>query len=149
MSPLRALLARRRPAPQHADEGFTLIEVLVALTIFAIVSAAAVIALVAGVRAGNDSNDRVTAAQVAQQEVDRARALPAPSLAASPDATRTTVLGGKSFSVTRTIGYPAGSCLAPSATPTDATVRKMQVTVVVRIPGEAGRAVRIDSVIAC
>ena len=134
----------------HEDGGFTLVEALVSLTIFVIVAAAAALAIVTGITGNNASSDRVGAAQVAQQESDRARAMSKDALTATPLATSTATRGSKQYTVQRTVSYIGGtSC--PTALPTGtatATPREIRVNVVVTVPG-SGRTVTMDTVLAC
>lgn len=134
----------------HEDGGFTLVEAVVSLTIFVIVAAAAALALLTGITGNNASSDRVGAAQVAQQESDRARAMSRTDLTASPTVTSTATRGAKQYSVRRTVSYLGGSSCPtalPSGTAT-ATPREIQVNVVVTVPG-SGRTVTMDTVLAC
>jgi prepilin-type N-terminal cleavage/methylation domain-containing protein len=135
---------------EHEDGGFTLVEALVSLTIFVIVAAAAALAIVTGISGNNASSDRVGAAQVAQQESDRARAMSKDVLTATPVATSTATRGSKQYTVQRTVSYIGGtSC--PTALPTGtatATPREIRVNVVVTVPG-SGRTVTMDTVLAC
>lgn len=152
-----AVLARRagRPsAARHADApdaGFTLVEAIVSLTLFAIVSAAAVLALVTGIRGENDTSDRVTAAQLAQQATDRARAMPRAALTAVPSTSSPQPVGGKTYTVTRVVTAPTPACPAANETlaPGDVAVRKIIVHVEVTTPDARPRVIRMDSVIAC
>jgi prepilin-type N-terminal cleavage/methylation domain-containing protein len=65
------LLLRRTTA----DDGFTLIEALVALLVFAIISSGIVAGATTMVRMTDDSRSRVTAANLAAQEIDSVRAV--------------------------------------------------------------------------
>lgn len=137
-----------RPLPQD-DEGFTLVETIVSLTIFAIVSAAAVLALVTGIDSNDATTERVTASQLAQAATDRARAMPKAELVATPTTSSTETVGERSYTVTRTVTYPDSTCLPATAIPApdDTAVRKLAVRVEVSARGS--RTVRVDSVIAC
>jgi prepilin-type N-terminal cleavage/methylation domain-containing protein len=138
---------RARPDVRD-DRGFTLIEVMVSFVIFAIVASAATLAVVNGISTSKATSDRVGAANVAQQELEHARAMPRASLAAAPTATSTTTVGNNAFTTTRTIAYaPAGSA-CPTTIATDAP-HKITVNVVVSWPGSHGRTVQMGTVLAC
>jgi len=102
------------------------------LTIFVIVAAAAGLALVTGITGTNASSDRVGAAQVAQQESARARAMSRDSLTATPSVTSTATRGSKQYTVRRTVSYLGGSG-CPTALPTGSA------TATPRDPGRRGR----------
>ncbi len=79
---MRRLSVSRRPAPASADReaGFTIVEVIVAMLVFVIVSTATIAILVAGLRTIRDSADRVSAATIARSKVEDLRATGANSL---------------------------------------------------------------------
>ncbi|GAB2482269.1 type IV pilus modification PilV family protein [Jatrophihabitans fulvus] len=147
--PTRAGRLGRVLHPTDSDGGFTLVEALVALTIFVMVAAAGTMAVVTGIRSENDTGDRVAATQIARQEVERAGAMPRTALSGLPSSTSVT-RGSKTYAVTRSVSpAPGGSpCPAPSAAPSGTAVQKVLVTVRVAVPG-SGRSVRLDSVLAC
>lgn len=59
----------------NRDEGFTLVEVVVSLALFAILATAATTAIVGAIRASYATELRVAAHLIAQQELDRVLAL--------------------------------------------------------------------------
>ena len=61
------------PSAPADDEGFTLIEVVVALAVFAIVSLATVSILINSLRTVRENEDRVLAANLARSELEQAR----------------------------------------------------------------------------
>jgi len=128
-----------RTRPQHTDGGFTLLEVVVSFTIFAIIASAAVVAIVNGIKVSDYTSDRVQAANVAQAVLQQAQANPSGVIATPTPAPSITSVGGKSFVVARTASVPAG-CPAGSSIP---------VTVVVSWTNGSSRQVRMDTVIAC
>jgi prepilin-type N-terminal cleavage/methylation domain-containing protein len=67
----------RRP---RSDDGFTIVEVMVAMVVFVIVSTATIAILVAGLRTIRDNSDRVSAASIARSKVEDLRATGANSL---------------------------------------------------------------------
>lgn len=65
-------MTTRRGRTRH-EEGFTLIEIVVALGVFAVVSVATVSILVTSLRTVNENEDRVLAANLARSELEQAR----------------------------------------------------------------------------
>lgn len=130
------------------DDGFTLIETLVSLGLFMIVSLAAVLAVVTATSNTDATRDRVAAANVAQQEIARAQAMPRSGLTASPTASRTATVGSEPYTVTRSIAYVPAGVPCPSAPATDAPHR-ISVYVTVTWPGAKGRSVDVGTVLAC
>ena len=151
-SPLTRFTHRLRTAGT-GDDGFTLTEVIVSFVIFAIVATAATVAVVNGTKSTQLTNSRVTAANVAQQALQQAQAMPRAALTAAPSTSPTvgtaqyTVNG---FAVARTIGYLSGTASASSCPTTIDASAKHEITVhVVVTPAIGGRSVSMDTVIAC
>ncbi|MGJ7442086.1 type IV pilus modification PilV family protein [Aquipuribacter sp. MA13-6] len=67
-------MAGRQPRPVDADAGFTLIEVLAAMVIFAVVSMGLLHSVLSAVDTSGDSRSRVIAANLAAGAIDQARA---------------------------------------------------------------------------
>src|SRR5262245_46321268 len=151
---MRSLLANRlrggRPGPHRSSEaGFALTEIIVSMVMFAIIATAATYAVTSGINSSGASRDRVGAANVAQQQLEQARAMPRANLIAAPTATSTATVGANQYTVTRTVGYlPAGSTSCPTAVATDAA-HEITVHVDVTTVGETPRTVGMDTVIAC
>ncbi len=70
---MRSAISRPAGDPRPDDEGFTLIEVMVALLIFVIVSTATVGLLILGLRLVRENTARVQAAGIAQTQLDSLR----------------------------------------------------------------------------
>ena len=68
------------PGPAPVDGGFTIVEVMVAMLVFVIVSTSTIAILVAGLRTIRDNSDRVSAATIARSKVEDLRATGANSL---------------------------------------------------------------------
>jgi type II secretory pathway pseudopilin PulG len=152
---IQRLRARLGYAPD--DAGFTLIEAIVSFAIFAIVITAAVLAIVGGISASNNNRDRVTAANVAQQALARAQALPAASLTATPTATITNTVGAEPYTITRAIDFrsatpgaaaPATATACPAAL-NPGTASWIHIAVTVTWPGSHGHNVAMDTVRSC
>lgn len=67
-------------APGPTDGGFTIVEVMVAMLVFVIVSTSTIAILVAGLRTIRDNSDRVSAATIARSKVEDLRATGASSI---------------------------------------------------------------------
>jgi type II secretory pathway pseudopilin PulG len=154
--PITIQRLRARLGYASDDAGFTMIEAVVSFTIFVIVTAAAVLAIVGGISASNNNRDRVTAANVAQQALARAQAMPAASLTAAPTSIVTNTVGAEPYTVTRKIDFnAAATAAAPSpatACPTvinPGTSYWIHVAVTVTWPGSNGRSVSMDTVRSC
>lgn len=140
----RSVLSRLRIRLRLAardDSGFTLVEVIVSSVLFVIVAAASVTAIVAGVKADNTSRNRVMAANVAQADVEQARALAFPNYPTA-EAAHSVTVGNATFTVQRTV---SNACPAvwSAGQPTS-----MQVTTTVSWPGSAS-TIKVATVIAC
>ena len=134
---------------KESDDGFTLIEVIVSLTLFVLVAGAATFAIISSIRASDVTNQRVAAGQVAQQELDRVRALgPNPVVSARPLPTGSaTSADGVTFTVT-VIASPTWStpCYIGTA-PVTGGFRNLEVTVA--LPGGRISPVVMDTRMAC
>lgn len=138
---------RARSVRRRGDAGFTLIEALVSLTIFAIVSAAAVTAVVTGIMSTHLTTTRVAATNIAQQDIQKARAVD-PSQVSDAGYPLTVTQGNTTYTVTRQISYaPAGSPSCP-ATPTAGGPFYVNLTDTVTWTGQH-HPIRVDAVIAC
>jgi Tfp pilus assembly protein PilV len=127
-----------------SDDGFTLVEALVAFSLLAIVSTASINAGITAVSSSNSSRDRITAANLAQQDLENARSLQYPDYPGA-DAAHPVTVGSKTFSLQRTVSATCPSLWTPGL-PTS-----MVVTTTVTSPGAANRAVSVTmaTVIAC
>ena len=74
-------LQRRLAAPQSAEQGFTLVEAIVALLVIAVAFTAMAMALISGVRGGVVARENQQAGDLLNQTLEKARALPYSSLA--------------------------------------------------------------------
>ncbi|MDP4805002.1 MAG: carboxypeptidase-like regulatory domain-containing protein [Actinomycetes bacterium] len=77
---LIATLARRLPTREDADAGFTLVEVLAAVVVFVVISAATVTLLIQALGTIDDNNERVLAANVARSQVEYLRTIGADNI---------------------------------------------------------------------
>lgn len=119
-----------------SDTGFTLIEVVTSVAILATVSAAVAMAVVSGINASGSTNRRVTGANIAQADIEQARAQPTPSPTSYPTQAAG---GGGSYTVTRTVVVPANCPIGSD----------MRIQVVVSGPGTSKNTVTMSTVLAC
>lgn len=122
------------------DDGFTVLEVVVAMTIFVIVAVGAAGGVLNGIKASNSTTNRVGGANVAQSDLDQARVQPTPS----PTSYATNAPSGGSYTVTRTVTMPtpSGSTACPAGS-------EMTISVVVTGPGRSTSSVKMQTVVAC
>ncbi len=133
----------------QGDSGFALTEVIVSFIMFIVVATAATVAVSRGIDSSGANRDRVGAANIAQQQLEQARALPRASLTAAPTATSTAIAGASKYTVRRTVGFlPAGSTACPTDVATDAA-HEITVHVDVTTQGQTPRTITMDTVIAC
>lgn len=133
------LSAGHRRARTTEDAGFTLLESLAAFTIFIVVASAATWWLIKTVQLTGQTRDRVTAADLATQQLEKLRG--ESNAGQSLDsALKSVVVHNVTFSVT--------TSLNPGSTATCATGASRQVSVSVTWPA-ATTPVRYDSVLAC
>lgn len=108
---------RLRRVDRSDDRGFTTLEALVAFTLLATVAAASVTATVSATKSSKSSTDRVTAANLAQRDLQSARALRFPSYPTASGPTAVPV-NGTTYTVTRSVttklsdGTAIGACPA-------------------------------------
>lgn len=139
-SSIDAIPGMTRPAGIQDDDGFTLVEVLVAMTLFVIISVSALASLITLEQVTNMTQKRVTASNLARQEIERLRG---ENLSVSQlDAAATyPSVGGTKYTITPT--------MAPGATVTCTAGSSRQVTVVVSWNASGARSVRYDTVLSC
>jgi len=137
---------RLRLPDASADDGFSLLEVMVSFVLFVIVASAASAAVANGIRTSDSTTRRVQATQVAQQDIEKARSIKA-SLVSAAGYPLTVAVGNRSFTVTRTVSWSTGSSCP--TTPTAGVEYYVNVTDVITWAGNSGRSVRMDTVLAC
>ena len=124
------------------DAGFSLLEVVVSFVIFAVVAGAATAAIVSALRASHGSQQRVDAAQVAQQFVAQTQSNPA-QMQPETNKSFTGQLKNEQFSVLRSIVFAdpnSTTCVSGSYFTVHVTVSQAQT----------GKFLaRSDSVVTC
>ncbi|MBX3097813.1 MAG: carboxypeptidase regulatory-like domain-containing protein [Homoserinimonas sp.] len=91
---------RRRLATRVSDAGFGIIEIIVAMLVFAIIATGIAYTMVASLDLTRDSTAREQAANLAAQEIDLARSID--NLFNLQSKTTTTTINGTTFTITRT-----------------------------------------------
>lgn len=130
------------------DNGFTLAEVIVALALFTIVAVASVSLIVKLVQAGNFTQDRVAAANLARQQIDMIHVqnnVPNQLPTAATAITTTATVG---VAPAPTVNYVIITEL-PACPVTAPRLRNFSVKVSWTGTGGGNRQVRYDSAIAC
>ena len=106
--------APARPAAPGDDDGFSMLEMLVALFVFALVSLSSLALILKSIDTGHDNEGRVVGANLAARAVEQTRAV---SAMAIPDGTTssTETVGGREYTITRTAQFSStaagGDCL--------------------------------------
>jgi prepilin-type N-terminal cleavage/methylation domain-containing protein len=130
------------------DRGFSMLEVVVSFVLFAIVAAGAATGIVSAIKASHTSQQRVNAANMAQQDI--ARVLAAYDAGTVPsESTYTASVTNEEFSVHRTVGYVDSSGADDTAATTCGTGIAFKVHVVVSQTQSSKVLARSDTVIAC
>ncbi|WP_108665587.1 type IV pilus modification PilV family protein [Euzebya rosea] len=116
VSRLRAVLTER-----HADDGVSLVEVIVAISILAVVLTGTASALISSSAATRDSRDRSVGTNIAVEQLSALQAVPFTSLVIGRT-TSTVVVDGITYSVTIDLDYVdvesgAGTSCSASSTP--------------------------------
>lgn len=141
----------------RGEDGFTLVESLVTLTIFMIISLSAIWGLIKIVQITGITTDRVTATNLATQELERMRDQSNAGQQVdsaekcTPVSNCQVTLHGTTFTVTPSLNpdpHVIGSTTC-SSTDSTANVAERQISVVVSWGGTPSRSVRLDSVLTC
>ncbi|MDT4891597.1 MAG: hypothetical protein QOE97_632 [Pseudonocardiales bacterium] len=133
---------RRRLDRQDGDAGFSLLEVIVAFTVFTILCATATVAIVNSLNAAHGSQQRIDAANVAQSIVASTQAADRNTVSNGTSSFLATVKQNEDFTVQRTILFSNGATVcSPGAT--------FVVNVVVYQKQQNKYLARSDSVVSC
>ncbi|WP_380175594.1 prepilin-type N-terminal cleavage/methylation domain-containing protein [Kineococcus sp. DHX-1] len=115
-----------------ADDGFTLVEVVVAMFILAIVASSVAAILVQALRVTGDNTRRTTAANIAAEQIEDVRTQRAVDIADT--AVSTTTVGGTTYTVSQNAAYQASDSAASICTGAGTKVSAKRVTVSVTWP---------------
>jgi len=155
-------LRRRLRLSADNESGLTLIEVVVAMMIFMIISVGVVYTMLSVISVSRDSRARQVAQNLAAEEIDRARSVDDVTTLVSwstntgttdpNDATRLTgavTLNGDKFTVKREVQWVSNpdSALSCGASGSSENLRYKRVNVTVTWNGMRGLAVRSDTII--
>jgi Tfp pilus assembly protein PilV len=124
-----------------SDDGFSLVEVIVAMSLFVIVSISTLIALVTLVQVTSNTQNRVAASNLARQEVERLRGENSTSSQLDAAAITQTTVHGTTYTITPTMTPVSTVICNPGSS--------RQVTVVVSWNNSGKRTVRYDTVLSC
>ncbi|WP_339619107.1 prepilin-type N-terminal cleavage/methylation domain-containing protein [uncultured Salinibacterium sp.] len=133
---------------RSSDAGMSLLEVLVAMMIFAIVSLGVLQSLTTVLSVTRDNRARVVAANLASQEIDLAR--DAADVFTLGDATYTTSLNGDDFTIIRSTQWVPSSNTAAACGTGGGTLQYKRVNVAVSWPNmrPGTEPVRFDTLLA-
>lgn len=96
-------IARRLRAARDAEDGFTIIEVLVAMTIFAIIAAGAALGVASTLYLSQDNRSREAALNLANQALDAARSTK--DVFSLDNDTSTQAVGAQDYTISRTTSW--------------------------------------------
>lgn len=108
----------RGGGPGGPDEGFSLVEVIAAMTVFILISTGAIAILITSLRTVRENADRAVAASLAREEVENLRALGADSITPG-QTTQTRVVGGVTYTITTSASW---ATVDQAASPCDVTI---------------------------
>jgi type II secretory pathway pseudopilin PulG len=130
----------RRHSADSGEAGFTLAEVVVSIAMFTVISFSVMLALVTLVKYTGVTQNRVAAANLARQEIEKIR-LQNSTVNQLDSAAATVTLKGITYTVTPIMSPAANSGCAAGAT--------RNVTVTVTWNNSGSRSVRYDTVLSC
>jgi Tfp pilus assembly protein PilV len=134
-------LKSRAAAALCGDDGFSLAEVIVAMSLFVIVSISSLIALTTLVKVTSNTQNRVAASNLARQEVERLRGENSTSSQLDAAAITQASVHGTTYTITPTMNPVSTVMCNPGSS--------RQVTVVVAWNSSGSRSVRYDTVLSC
>lgn len=147
------LSARLRPLdPEDRDAGLSIVEVVVALLVFAIITVGSVVAVGTTLTMSSDNRSREVAANLASQAVDVARSVT--DVVAVASGTTTTVVNGTTFTVAQTAAWITTTGVDATCTPAAASgngslfYKRLQVSVTWSGMRSSTDPVRSDTILA-
>lgn len=145
-------LARRARRRMHAlgreDDGFTLLEATVSLTLLAVVASASVIAVTNSTQSEASAHNRAAAAALAAQDIQAARTLRYPDRPQA-EAAHTVTVGNLKYTVSRTVQVlDTSNNLTSGTCSTDGTYTYTSLRVTSTVAWSAD-SVSLGTVIAC
>jgi len=147
------LSARLRPLdPEARDAGLSIVEVVVALLVFAIITVGSIVAVGTTLTMSSDNRSREVATNLAAQAVDVARAMT--DVIAVASGTTTTVVNGTTFTVAQTAAWITTTGVDATCTPAASSgngslfYKRLQVAVTWSGMRKATAPVRSDTILA-
>ncbi|ROS50399.1 carboxypeptidase-like regulatory domain-containing protein [Frigoribacterium sp. PhB24] len=147
------LSARLRPLdPEARDAGLSIVEVVVALLVFAIITVGSIVAIGTTLTMSSDNRSREVATNLASQAVDVARGVS--DITSVATATTTSVVNGTTFTVVRTAAFitttGVDTTCAPAASKGNGQLfyKRLQVTVTWSGMRSSTAPVRSDTILA-
>lgn len=122
-------IAERLRSARDNEDGFTIIEVMVAMTIFAVIAAGIAAGITASLVLSKDTRAREVASTVAMADIDNLRDLP--SIFDIKSGTTTPKVGNLSFTLTRKVSWTRSAGSATACGTGDGTLSYKAVTVTV------------------
>jgi prepilin-type N-terminal cleavage/methylation domain-containing protein len=124
----------RSSPPASADDGFTLLEMIVAVALIGMVGAFAIRFQVSSLSVTREQADREVAAQLASEALDSDRAIGGSALLSAPPPNRTVTVNGITFTQTQSVTTcrqvsPGGPCTSNPPAPGVAELARVVVTV--------------------
>lgn len=120
-------LAERLRSSRDAEAGFTIIEVMVAMTVFALVAAGIATGITASLVLARDTRAREVASTLAMEDIDTLRDTASIFDVKSGTAQRS--VGGRSYDLTRTVSWTRSSGVSNACGTGDGTLSYKAVTV--------------------
>jgi prepilin-type N-terminal cleavage/methylation domain-containing protein len=122
-------IADRLRSARGNEDGFTIIEVMVAMTIFAVIAAGIAAGITASLVLSKDTRAREVASTVAMEDIDSLRDLP--SIFDIKSGTATPTVGNQTFALTREVSWTRSSGSATACGTGDGSLSYKAVTVTV------------------
>lgn len=136
------------PDRSRSDSGLTLVEMVVALMVFAIISLGVAYSMLATLQSTRDSRGRQVAANLAAQEIDLVRSVD-DIFSVNSVPPRVVRVGGTDYTITRTTGWANSGITSDDCGSGDGVLQHKRVNVVVTWgTGGATRTVRSDTIVA-
>jgi prepilin-type N-terminal cleavage/methylation domain-containing protein len=146
---VKSLRARLSRDNADAQAGFSLIEVMVAMMVFAIISVGVVFTLLSSFSLSNESRSREVAANLAAQEIDLDRSTSNIfNLLTAPPRTVQVPAGGITYTVNRTVSWVDNSGNDVNCGSESGTLQYKRIHFEVSWPGMIGSPVTVDTLLA-
>lgn len=122
-------IAERLRSAREDEHGFTIIEVMVAMTIFAVIAAGIAAGITASIVLSKDTRAREVASTVAMEDIDDLR--DTPSIFDIKSATKPVTVGGQTYDLARKVTWTRSSGAATACGTGDGSLSYKAVTVTV------------------